>query len=390
MDTKRSMRGLSSVIGAVLIGITGLIADGETPAQADGPYKVDPESVTVSGISSGADLAHQLHIAHSSLIRGVGLLAASPYYCAQGDADKAMEYCSRFAADATGGQYTGPPDENYIGTLITETETAFTNQAIDDPANVADDKIYLFSGGSDTKVPQEIMDTVQLYYTKLNVDPGNMTYVKTVPAGHAMVTDDFGNQCSSSSSPFINECQNGDVAGELLNHVYGPLADPADAATRQIIKFCQKPFFAEGERASMDDFGHLYVPEGCANGAQCKLHVAIHGCQQNDDQIQGQFYTQAGYNEWAEANAIMVLYPQVQKTTEVDLLNPFGCWDWWGYSGDDYHTQAGKQISAVKGMIDRLIAGGPLPPETAPECETDGCSCTGFWTWLCFFGITCN
>ena len=38
-----------------------------------------------------------------------------------------------------------------------------------------------------------------------------------------------------------------------------------------------------------------------------------------------------GYNEVADLNDIIILYPQAIKS----LLhgNPNGCWDWWGYTG---------------------------------------------------------
>ena len=60
----------------------------------------------------------------------------------------------------------------------------------------------------------------------------------------------------------------------------------------------------------------------------------------------------AGYNQWAEANKIIVLYPQSQKT----LLNPKGCFDWWGYTGLDYASKLGAQMQAVKKMIDTLTS----------------------------------
>jgi len=43
------------------------------------------------------------------------------------------------------------------------------------------------------------------------------------------------------------------------------------------------------------------------------------------------------------------------------LNNPFGCWDWWGYSGSGYATQDGAQIKAVRAMLERLAA--PRPPQ---------------------------
>ena len=39
------------------------------------------------------------------------------------------------------------------------------------------------------------------------------------------------------------------------------------------------------------------------------------------------YATRSGYLEVAEANNIVVLFPQAIKT----LDNPNGCWDWWGY-----------------------------------------------------------
>lgn len=35
-----------------------------------------------------------------------------------------------------------------------------------------------------------------------------------------------------------------------------------------------------------------------------------------------------GYNEVGELNNIIILYPQAVNI----LVNPMGCWDWWGYT----------------------------------------------------------
>ena len=47
---------------------------------------------------------------------------------------------------------------------------------------------------------------------------------------------------------------------------------------------------------------------------------------------------QAGYNEWADTNGIVVLYPQLDPTEILD--NPEGCWDWWGYTGLNFQIQS--------------------------------------------------
>ena len=40
--------------------------------------------VTVSGISSGGYMAVQFQVAYSSVVRGAGIVAGGPYYCAEG------------------------------------------------------------------------------------------------------------------------------------------------------------------------------------------------------------------------------------------------------------------------------------------------------------------
>jgi hypothetical protein len=42
--------------------------------------KADASNVTVSGLSSGGFIAVQFHVAHSTTVRGAGILAAGPYY----------------------------------------------------------------------------------------------------------------------------------------------------------------------------------------------------------------------------------------------------------------------------------------------------------------------
>jgi poly(3-hydroxybutyrate) depolymerase len=40
---------------------------------------IDPERITVSGISAGGAMAHQLHIAYPELFSGAGIIAGPPY-----------------------------------------------------------------------------------------------------------------------------------------------------------------------------------------------------------------------------------------------------------------------------------------------------------------------
>ncbi|MCP4379638.1 MAG: hypothetical protein GY794_26155, partial [bacterium] len=95
-------------------------------------------------------------------------------------------------------------------------------------------------------------------------------------------------------------------------------------------------------------------------------HVAFHGCEQNAEEIGDAFYRHAGYNEWADANRIIVLYPQTVATIG-QPFNPKGCWDWWGYNGPEYAAKGGAQIAAVHAMLRRLAEGAGPPAPAAPQ-----------------------
>ena len=56
-------------------------------------YSIDTNRITVSGLSSGGYMAGQLHLAHSSLFRGVAILAGGPYWCAEGSLSKGLGPC---------------------------------------------------------------------------------------------------------------------------------------------------------------------------------------------------------------------------------------------------------------------------------------------------------
>lgn len=95
----------------------------------------------------------------------------------------------------------------------------------------------------------------------------------------------------------------------------------------------------------MTEKGYAYIPKNCKT-KKCPAHVAFHGCQQSIENIETKFIEFAGYNHVAEANDIIILYPQIRKTTE----NPNWCWDYYGYTSKtdyDYATLFGVQGNAT-------------------------------------------
>jgi poly(3-hydroxybutyrate) depolymerase len=340
----------TAILAALLIAAP---AAAETPPL--GSYRIDPDGITVSGVSSGGYMAQQFHVAHSATIAGAGILAAGPYRCAGGGYPlslyRALTVCMEPGLLVP---FQGPPA---AAESVEETRSEATRGAIDDPAHMRGDRVYLFSGRLDETEPQSVTDALKAYYEAF-IPPENIDYVNNIRAGHAMVTADFGNACATTEPPFINDCGY-DAAGALLEAIYGVLIPPVDA-DGTLTAFDQAEFMADPDALSMGPVGHLYVPKACAAGAVCRLHVAFHGCRQYEAAIGDAFYAHAGYNRWAEANDIIVLYPQTApKTTTVFGLelpwpNPRGCWDWWGYTGGNYADKTAGQIAAVQAMIDRL------------------------------------
>jgi poly(3-hydroxybutyrate) depolymerase len=301
----------------------------------------DAANVTVSGISSGGYMAVQFQVAHSRMVHGVAAIAGGPYYCAQGSVWTAYYNCM------TPGFFTPVPPTTL---LKAQTDALAQTHAIDPTSNLAGALVWLFSGTRDHTVDTSVVKALSDYYAAFKAAP---VLVADQPAGHAMITQDKGNACSTTKTPFINSCKY-DAAGKMLLYLIGA-SPPTGPAAGRIVYFDQNEF-AGGDAAalSMAAQGYVYVPKACESAA-CGIHVAFHGCRQDAQEIGERFVQEAGYNRWADANRLIVLYPQT-VARYYPLFNPRACWDWWGYTGPLYHTKNGPQIRAVKAMIDRLAA----------------------------------
>jgi poly(3-hydroxybutyrate) depolymerase len=297
-------------------------------------FNIDRARITVSGVSSGAYMAGQLHIAHASLVNGAALIAGGPYACAGGSMQTALGPCIK------GGDID-------LDNLAGRIQSYADNGQIDDPVALRDDRVWIFHGASDQVVDKSVSQSAARLYTRF-VDANDVAFVDTVKVVHGMPTVSVGQPCDEMSAPFLNACDY-DAAGELLQHLYGPLSAPATTATE-----LQTISQATWEDAQFWDHAYLYVPEDCQSGASCGLHVAFHGCRQSGEFVGDAYASGAGYNEWAETNRLIVLYPQV-RSSKLAPLNPLGCWDWWGYTNEEYATRKGRQITAVRAMVDLLM-----------------------------------
>jgi hypothetical protein len=356
--------------------------------------KLDPNSVTVSGVSAGGFFAHQFQIAYSGLVKGAGIVAGGPYACAN-QVDRieppfgnpfivrlvpprvvaSLAVCTHFRASdfqQAGWQFPSKPDANKSREAAMR---AHVEGLIDDPANLANSRIWLFHGDKDRGVPKSTVQELRKFYELMGVPVGNIEVddgpdayhgmpVKALPSGRST------NHCNAPDPSFLVKCDYG-AAELLLRYLYPDASSAAEglSETGRIAGFNQTEFFDEADQStSLNETGYLYVPKACENssesGIKCRLHVAFHGCEQYSARIHNAFVREAGYNAWADASRVIVLYPQAKPWNFWAAPvsgNPEGCFDWWGYSGDDYLGQNGKQMRAVREMIGRLLPGTPQP-----------------------------
>ena len=137
-----------------------------------------------------------------------------------------------------------------------------------------------------------------------------------------------------------------------MNHIYGPLSAASATPSGTFVEFDQRAFYNGQMPNGMDDKGVIYVPAVCRTTAGCRVHIAFHGCAQNRDKVGEAFVKGTGFARWADTNKLIILYPQVATT----MSNPQGCWDWWGYTGNNYLTRKAPQIVTVWHMLDALQA----------------------------------
>ena len=368
--TRPPRRGAIAILRALALSAAFIASAGA--AEKLGAFPVDPAQVSVAGISSGAFMANQIHVAHSADVMGAAMIAGGLYGCAVQNVES--DGVEALASQAAGPCMTVPFMLDEVPSYKKIVDKLAAKGWIDPPSNLARAKIYVFTGGSDSVVSSDTVEKGRDLYLALGVPAANIVFEdKSGPAahaGHSWVTMSYGNACSANVSPYIDDC-NYDQAGAELKAIYGAgLTPPAGKATGRIVAFDQTEFVPGKAAAAngLDRTGYLYVPKACEPGAAqpCRLQVALHGCAQSAEVLGDIFYTRIGLNEWADANRILVLYPQAHATTVAELppslyltgvsnINPAGCWNWWGYGGDaQYLTKKGVQVDAIWKMIGRI------------------------------------
>ena len=337
------------VRAATLASVTLVLAvSTATAAHAATPYTKTPVSGTlatyrvstvyVAGVSSGGYMATQMQVAYSGRIKGAAIFAAGPYYCAQYNASQALYGCM---------DNIWP---THLANLESYTRTWASYGWIDGTGNLSGQPVYAFHGNSDSTIKKSVNDDLVRYYQYFGA---SVQYNSDSSAGHGWVTPYGTVSCSSTASPFLNNCGT-DPQNAMLQKLYGTVNSPNTGPLGgTLIQFSQNTFATNGyaNGLSMGASGFTYVPAPCAAGQTCRLLVALHGCKQGYGAVGTAFVDRADLNQYADTNNTIVLYPQAIATG----VNPNGCWDWWGYlGGTNYPIKGGAQLETIMNMVRRL------------------------------------
>lgn len=307
------------------------------PAPKLESLKANVNATTASGVSSGAYMALQLVISSSERFHGAGLIAGGPWHCAEGSSQTAQDRCMK------------NPDKIDVASLVAQTRDAAAKGKLDDIKSLALARFFVFGSEKDTVVKTPTALRLKEYLAAF-VSASQIQLETSIPSAHGWPTENFGNACGQMGLPWMNKC-GFDSAGAIFKQLFGKVKAKSASVTTSLKTFDQSEFDANG-KATLGQIGYVYVPSACATNGNCRVHVALHGCQMSSDFVQDKFAVNSGLNEWAESNEVIVLYPQAKSSGG----NPYGCWDWFGYTGPDYDTKDGAQIKAIKAMVDRLSA----------------------------------
>jgi poly(3-hydroxybutyrate) depolymerase len=411
-----------SLVGVLLsVAAASTVIAGPCAAQQLGSLAIRPDRIFVAGISAGGYMAVQMHVAFSHLFKGAAIYAGGPYDCAQGSLATALSTClsdeppvdlatleSTTASWASQGlidpvaDLKGQPVYLWSGAADTTVRQPLMDalksyyQSFQAFVFQYDNNFNAQHGWESPYGPLPCPEATTPYIIKCSTTDQSASGV----AGGATGLPSFGNGSSAWLTPWFTNLnptgssslgqssaatgqswlgqssaatglsslgQSSAAAGPYdsekvwLTQWFGNL-NPKNEGTLNgaVISFDQNEFAPGGNAAaiSMDQTGYAFVPVECANGEQCGVILALHGCLQYHGAVGSAFIDDAGINQWADTNHIVVLYPQTIPTGD---SNPQGCWDWWGYLNDsDYAQKTGPQMQALYAMV-RRVAGVQAP-----------------------------
>jgi len=134
---------------------------------------IDVSQTSVSGISSGGFMTVQFQVAHSSIVKGVGVVAGGPFNCSQADVMRAVASCSCTGEPTVPCAVTATSAD--VPSLVADTKKMADTGLVDPAEHLARQRILTVSGAKDTLVPPAIAEQLSAFYGAMGVPPANLS-----------------------------------------------------------------------------------------------------------------------------------------------------------------------------------------------------------------------
>jgi hypothetical protein len=352
-------------------------------------------NVTISGISSGADAAVQFHVANSDIINGSAIFAGQAYGCAvhrfatepqfgclnqsydrRGPGCDGMPWGPAPCYDCDGGPNSQTvtydhckipnfPQLTQIDVLLKYARDLEANGDIPPLSYLEDDSVYLYRGTKDDVYVDGSVNNTLAFFQALNIS--SFHFEAAVPSAHCWPSTAISPDEGKCGGSFTLQNCGYDGAGAALQFLYGgSLIIPSNISyliPNNLIMFYQFHYSLDTPWAGQGKQGYVYIPSYCNNGP-CRLHVALHGCgmSASNPSMGMNFVYFTGLNAWAEANNLVILYPQMGGFIDYNITAPAAqleaaCFDGYGQSGVDYASTSGPQMLSIRNMISALYGG---------------------------------
>ena len=329
---------------------------------------LDVGELSISGISSGADLVVQLQVAFSNLVDGTGVFAGQAYRCAvtrfpldnlSHVADASVPFCDGCPPNTTLGYdhcKRHPDVAKNVSRLVEYAKEQAAAGNVSSLQTLAKRKVFLYRGTKDTTYNKGAVQATADFFLAAGVPQPSLFFEKNIQSAHLVPTiDPYLCWWEEWSGP--DNCTF-DGARHVLEWVHGTkaLAAGRDNRTQKLYgkqylrDFDQTRYFnKDGRDALLADTAKVFVPLGCAKaGAKCNVHFFFHGC---GVMATYEVFTQfAGFNEWAMLNNFVVVYPKMSNRGKITQMSG-GCFDGYGDTGRDYALRSGPQMATVANMM---------------------------------------
>lgn len=319
-------------------------------------------------------MAVQHLFVYSASVDGAAVAAGSPYGC--GSLPDAIDLCSYGDVSATA--------------LATLARTRSDAGVIDGVGNLARTPVVLFLGSNDWMVYPQVMNATG---EQLRAFGAAVVDVYNTSAAHVWPLDRTGCACGACASFWayddydgddccdVNNCEY-DLSGDMLRRAYPGLRPRVPARKNTAggtdLWWVNQTKYVPPRTGNdtwvatgMREWGMMYVPTGwCGGDAACRVHVHYHGCGAGSWAERTEWNSEVDLNEYAEANGIVVIYPQAALLPG----DQADCWNWnWEDTDPHYDTYSSVQLRTVAalvedvpGIVRRGGGAGPPPCECSP------------------------